>query len=1174
MEAEAERMAEDERAAATALRMAGQAQGKRRVRCRGGWDMRAAGSTMASSVSAPSLSRHSRNVVGFTHESSVETFQIADLKPILKNPPVQPARNPPPRDHPPPPPLPPSAASAATRPAAAPGQRPPRPVSAGAVSRAAREARLALMRTRPSSASSQRRSQQIPQSRSNGSLISAGAGPVWVASQSERPAWSDRPANKPAWESRLTVPAWSRPPGVPLRVGKPGRLGLGPDDENRHVLERMQQRQHSSSAGLADPRDPQPDSKAKGAQYAKHIASHLAHGALGRVLVQRERYVDWATTLLQSLQTAELDAAAGAPPAADAPVAGADGDGESACTLLSAKREELLSILATLCIVTVHLAEQIHLWRRALNEPHIVPMWHGVVYPRKALTDLRALVQQAHAMRLLMLTPSTMDLLPLWDVHASAKGSARLGKPPRGDGDDGDDDDDDMDDDDFKELLDGDEPNQEAADATLMRTLPRRVNVAFLNARNKARLAAMSADGSAEELVAQHQLIAHVATALPAEDAPLGRRAFLKSVRDVPRSIKSRLSRLELAAAFSTVGIDVDDEELRPFMVAVQEREAEAAAAGAASAAHAAARRSPTSRRPGSPSSRSPSSSGRSSPVNGRSSSPRARRKKGVQFSKAAAACDAAVDAAAARWMSHTADGESAPFSRLVTTLLRALPRPPRKNDTAEDEAAREAAAAAGATSERVVSPMLSGVLTGRLWIGAALGVAPHGQCEEAEEALRAWVREGGRLKEMPPRSEEEVLAGKPMAFPPHPPPLPDAVLPGPGAPEPPLSTAGAQVAMFAVGALTLTPRELLRVIHSSEGALRTLAASTASAPDDEVASDDDGDAATYIEISAMLRTPADAIDVHMRRRVMVGLHAAPPRLTPLERACHRGLKAVHQLVLGAALFIQFHVRCALALKRHLYTTHRPENFSATLPSRYADALLGGASGGDGAADGAGAVDDGGADDVGGGGGSLGGARAERRLSATQKRVLREWRVRLDPERLVRNEDTFLAPLVLQRRRHAATKLQSSFRRLRAMRWKTQAVSARKVQRSFRSHVNRARMVEVRRQAIDFTQRAHQAEAFLAEELDELEARCQPRSDTTVSPALRALALIRGRVLDSSRSRIEQLVHREVERVTPHALTRLEIKGLVQMATMGLFPEVEELDEVDLDDVDEPAEVA
>ena len=47
------------------------------------------------------------------------------------------------------------------------------------------------------------------------------------------------------------------------------------------------------------------------------------------------------------------------------------------------------------------------------------------------------------------------------------------------------------------------------------------------------------------------------------------------------------------------------------------------------------------------------------------------------------------------------------------------------------------------------------------------------------------------------------------------------------------------------------------------------------------------------IELSGLLgKQPADAIDVHMRRREMVGLEAAPPRLTPVERACYRASRA------------------------------------------------------------------------------------------------------------------------------------------------------------------------------------------------------------------------------------------------------------------------------------------
>ena len=105
------------------------------------------------------------------------------------------------------------------------------------------------------------------------------------------------------------------------------------------------QRQSASAATLVDARATQIDSKAKGAQYAKHIASHLAHGALGRVIIQRERYVAWASTLLHGLQSKELHAAAsavGVPGAADGAPAS---ESDSTCALLTAKREELLAVL-------------------------------------------------------------------------------------------------------------------------------------------------------------------------------------------------------------------------------------------------------------------------------------------------------------------------------------------------------------------------------------------------------------------------------------------------------------------------------------------------------------------------------------------------------------------------------------------------------------------------------------------------------------------------------------------------------------------------------------------------------------------------------------------------------------------------------------------------------------
>ena len=98
-----------------------------------------------------------------------------------------------------------------------------------------------------------------------------------------------------------------------------------------------------------------------------------------------------------------------------------------------------------------------------------------------------------------------------------------------------------------------------------------------------------------------------------------------------------------------------------------------------------------------------------------------------------------------------------------------------------------------------------------------------------------------------------------------------------------------------------------------------------------------------YIELSDGVRTPADGIETHMRRRAMVGLAAKPPRLSSLEKACLRGMKAVHQLALGAALYLQAHARCYLALRRHFYE-HAPGRAALLRPGRAA------AFGGSGAA--------------------------------------------------------------------------------------------------------------------------------------------------------------------------------------------------------------------------------
>ena len=175
-----------------------------------------------------------------------------------------------------------------------------------------------------------------------------------------------------------------------------------------------------------------------------------------------------------------------------------------------------------------------------------------------------------------------------------------------------------------------------------------------------------------------------------------------------------------------------------------------------------------------------------------------------------------------------------------------------------------------------------------------------------------------------------------------------------------------------------------------------------------------------------------------------------------------------------------------------------------------------------------------------------------------QRRLLRGWRNRLDPTRLVTNEQTFLAPLVAAQRRQAATRLQSAFRRFRAMVWKEKSVSARWVQREWRCYRTRCKMVEARRAAVDLTHRRRKALAMLDADLRTLEAKCQPSDDGAVAPAMRALALVRGRVLDACRERIRSLVVRAVEKATPRALERAEVRAILDVATNGLFPEADD----------------
>ena len=87
-----------------------------------------------------------------------------------------------------------------------------------------------------------------------------------------------RPQTAPAWDGRI------------VRVGSGAQAPApAPDraDDGR-----------SESRGAEPQLYTLPKHVHRGTLYASQISMHLAHSALGRIIVQRERYVEWATSLL------------------------------------------------------------------------------------------------------------------------------------------------------------------------------------------------------------------------------------------------------------------------------------------------------------------------------------------------------------------------------------------------------------------------------------------------------------------------------------------------------------------------------------------------------------------------------------------------------------------------------------------------------------------------------------------------------------------------------------------------------------------------------------------------------------------------------------------------------------------------------------------------------------
>jgi len=182
-------------------------------------------------------------------------------------------------------------------------------------------------------------------------------------------------------------------------------------------------------------------------------------------------------------------------------------------------------------------------------------------------------------------------------------------------------------------------------------------------------------------------------------------------------------------------------------------------------------------------------------------------------------------------------------------------------------------------------------------------------------------------------------------------------------------------------------------------------------------------------------------------------------------------------------------------------------------------------------------------------------AEAMHGMHPIDRRIMTWWLSLLNPHQLVMMEDTFLAPAILARRRAAASAMQNAYRRYVAVNWKRHAVSARKVQRAWRRLMTRKCFMETIANQVGAEARLQDALKILEEEMAALEARCQPPEGEAVTPGLRALALIRGRVVDGCTVRLRQLVELAVKKQTPEALERPAVQAIVAQATHGLFPD-------------------
>ncbi len=169
-----------------------------------------------------------------------------------------------------------------------------------------------------------------------------------------------------------------------------------PLPEGQRLMRRIASADHASH----ERRSAQARAARRGLRYAADRQQHVARSSLVDAIKRREKYLTWAQALLGP---DEVDRARAA---------------EQPERRLAKLREEVVSVLSSLCVATIEVLEAVAEWRGVLGRPGLAPVWRGADYLAKLRDDTSFLCAPRSGKKVVA---SPLDDAPAW----GAKGAGR-----------------------------------------------------------------------------------------------------------------------------------------------------------------------------------------------------------------------------------------------------------------------------------------------------------------------------------------------------------------------------------------------------------------------------------------------------------------------------------------------------------------------------------------------------------------------------------------------------------------------------------------------------------------------------------------------------------------------------------------------------------------------------